>query len=212
MNKNLLTYNQLIAVDVDPQNDFCPGGSLAVAEGDQVMAPLNTMNDYVYSHGGTVVVTGDQHPQTTPHFDKWPVHCVAGTKGAAFHQNLVIKPGYKLIDKGMGNEDGYSGFEGITRDGVTLEQFVTPRNPNDRTALLMGGLALDYCLRATVLDALAIASQIREAQRGVMDIFVLTDATRAVNLQPGEGQHALDEMQAAGATLITTADLMETRS
>lgn len=212
MNKNLLTYNQLIAVDVDPQNDFCPGGSLAVAEGDQVMAPLNTMNDYVYSRGGTVVVTGDQHPQTTPHFDKWPVHCVAGTEGAAFHRDLIIKPGYKFIDKGMGNEDGYSGFEGITRDGVTLEQIVAPRNPNDRTALLMGGLALDYCLRATVLDALAIASRIREAQRGVMDIFVLTDATRAVDLQPGDGQRALDKMQAAGATLITTTDLAEARS
>lgn len=74
--------DRLITINVDVQNDFCPGGALAVPEGDQVIPPLNALNEYTRQHGGLVIATGDQHPTQTPHFDKWPVHCVAGTPGA----------------------------------------------------------------------------------------------------------------------------------
>ncbi len=208
MNRDLRTYNRFFAIDVDPQKDFCPGGSLAVDHGDDVIEPLNTMNEYVYRQGGTIIITGDQHPVGTKHFDTWPVHCVAGTDGAAFHKDLILKPGFLFIDKGMGDEDGYSGFDGITRDGLTLEQIITPENPHDRTAVLLGGLALDYCVLATALDAAAMAKRRqREARNAVMDIYVLTDATRAVNLNPEDGARALERMQAAGVNLITTERL-----
>lgn len=209
MNMNMLsTYQRQIVIDVDPQNDFCPGGSLAVTDGDEVITPLNQINEAIYQNGGTVVVTGDQHPAETPHFDTWPVHCVAGTEGAAFHPDLVIRPGYLFIDKGTGQTDGYSGFDGTTRDGLTLEQIIGPQNHNDRTAVILGGLATDYCVRATALDAIHYANRVRKTGRGVIDIYVATDAIRAVNIQPDDGEDALKEMEAAGARLVTTAELI----
>lgn len=209
MNMNMLaTYNRQIVIDVDPQIDFCPGGALGVTDGDKVMDPLNQINETVYRNGGTVIVTGDQHPATTPHFETWPVHCVAGTEGAAFHPDLIIRPGYLFIDKGTGQTDGYSGFDGKTRDGLTIEQIIGPENHNDRTAVILGGLATDYCVRATTLDALTYANRVRKAGRGIIDVYVATDAIRAVNIQPDDGVNALKEMEAAGARLVTTAELI----
>lgn len=209
MNMNMLaTYNRQIVIDVDPQIDFCPGGALGVTDGDKVMGPLNRINEAVYRNGGTVVVTGDQHPADTPHFDIWAPHCIAGTEGAKFHPDLVIRPGYLFIDKGTGQTNGYSGFEGVTRDGLTLEQIIGPENHNDRTAVILGGLATDYCVRATTLDALTYANRVRKAGRGVIDVYVATDAVRAVNLQLDDGENALKEVEAAGARLVTTAELI----
>lgn len=209
MNKNLLnTYDRVVVVDVDPQIDFCPGGSLGVAEGDQVMTPLNKLNEYAIKNGGTVIVTGDQHPANTPHFETWPVHCVAGTEGANFHPDLVIKPEFVIIDKGTGQTDGYSGFDGKAADGATIEQILQPRTPRERVAAILGGLATDYCVKATALDAAAQSNRAHEARQGVIDVFVATDAIRAVNLQPDDGEKARQEMEAAGVQLVTTAELI----
>jgi len=148
--------------------------------------------------GAVVVYTQDWHPPSTPHFAKdggiWPVHCVAGTWGAAFHPDLVVAG--PVVRKGTAGEDGYSGF--TTRDPLTSET-----DPTELEALLrqrsvqrvvVGGLATDYCVRATILDAVDLG----------FAAGVLTDAIAAVNLSPGDGERALADMVRAGASPVTT--------
>ncbi|MGQ9657118.1 MAG: bifunctional nicotinamidase/pyrazinamidase [Fimbriimonadales bacterium] len=181
---------------VDVQNDFCPGGALAVSEGDQVIAPLNRAAEAIAQRGGLVIASRDWHPRTTRHFQefggKWPVHCVQGTQGAAFHPDLRLPDATVIVSKGTGTEDdGYSAFEGRTEDGKTLHEVLQAHGVR---RLLVGGLATDYCVRASVLDAL----------RHGYEVVVLTDAIRGVNLQPDDSERALQEMQAHGAQLLTT--------
>ncbi len=208
----LSTYNRHIAINVDPQIDFCPGGALAVNEGDQVIEPLNRINEQVWRNGGMVVITGDQHPAITPHFADyggiWPTHCIAGTKGAQFHPDLTIRPGYAFIDKGTGELDGYSGFDGATRDGLTLKDIIKPTNDNDRTIVVLGGLATEYCVRATALDTMEYAKKLCQVGRCTIDVCVASDAIRAVNLQPDDGAKAIKEMQDAGIRMLTTDELL----
>lgn len=109
-----------IFVGVDPQNDFIDG-SLAIAEAEQIIEPINSIADEIRKHDGTVVFTRDWHPEKTPHFDKWPVHCVANTRGADFHKDLNIQPSDIIINKGTGQTDGYSGWEGESETNETLE-------------------------------------------------------------------------------------------
>ncbi|QHU94073.1 isochorismatase family protein [Candidatus Saccharibacteria bacterium oral taxon 488] len=138
------TRNILVAVDV--QHDFIDG-SLAVAEGEQVVAPLNTIAETVRHHAGQVVFTRDWHPAKTPHFvncgGQWPVHCVAGTTGAAFHDKLDVQPDDIIINKGISQTDGYSGWEGQSDTGETLETIITPRTPREKVQVFLGGLATD---------------------------------------------------------------------
>lgn len=185
---------------VDVQNDFCPGGALAVNEGDQVIPPLNEAAAAVAQRGGLVLASRDWHPRQTKHFaefgGKWPVHCVQGTEGAAFHPNLRLPEGTMIISKGTGTEDdGYSAFEGHTDSGETLDAVLRKHGIK---RLLVGGLATDYCVRASALDAL----------KHGYEVIVLTDAIRGVDLQPGDSERALQEMQSAGAHLMTTAEAL----
>ena len=192
------TADRIISINVDVQNDFCPGGSLAVAEGDHVIAPLNELNEYVREQGGTVIFTGDQHPASTPHFDTWPVHCVAGTEGAALHPDLQVLPQDIIVDKGTGQTDGYSAFEGLTRDGRNLTELITTID-RERVAVILGGLATDYCVKQSVLDATRI-----EPQDGEIKVFVVREAMRGVNIQAKDSEKAIAEMIAAGATIVDT--------
>lgn len=181
---------------VDVQNDFADlAGSLTVRGGADIIPGLNEEIRRAQAAGALVVYTQDWHPASTPHFAKdggaWPVHCVAGTWGAAFHPDLaVIGP---AVRKGIAGEDGYSGFS--VRDPVTNETRATDLEPLLRRAgvqrVVIGGLATDYCVRATVLDAI---------DRG-LTVTVLTDGVAAVDMQPGDGSRALAEMMAAGAIL-----------
>jgi len=185
---------------VDVQNDFCPGGALAVPEGDQVIAPLNRAAAWMARRGGLVVASRDWHPRTTRHFKAfgglWPVHCVRETQGAAFHPNLKLPDGAVIVSKGTGTEDdGYSAFEGRTDDGKTLHEVLQAHGVR---RLLVGGLATDYCVRASVLDAL---------QHGY-EVVVLTNAIRGVNLHPDDSARALQEMQAHGAHLMPTEEAL----
>jgi len=185
---------------VDVQNDFCPGGALAVPEGDQVIAPLNRAAVWVAQRGGLVVASRDWHPPNTRHFKEfgglWQVHCVQGTSGAAFHPDLRLSDGTIIVSKGTGTEDdGYSAFEGHTDDGRTLHEMLQAHGVR---RLLVGGLATDYCVRASVLDAL----------KHGYEVVVLTDAIRGVNLQPDDSARALQEMQAHGARLVPTDDAL----
>ncbi len=190
----------LIVVDV--QNDFAdPAGGLSVAGGDAIIGTINREIVQARARGALVIATQDWHPASTPHFAKdggiWPVHCVAGTWGAELHPDLTLPDDAPRVRKGVNGEDGYSGF--TMRDPVSGETIPTELERILRTAgvdgVVVAGLATDYCVKATALDASRLG----------FEATVLTDAIAAVNLQPGDGERALEEMHAAGVTLARTA-------
>ena len=181
------TKRALIVVDV--QKDFCPGGSLAVARGDEVVAPLNKLMREFLDSAEPVFKTRDWHSAKTSHFaaygGTWPVHCVQGTRGAEFHPDLLDDPRITIISKGIDERaDGYSGF-----DGTNLEQLLRDEGVDE---VWVGGLATDYCVKHTVLDALHAGFKVR----------ALADAMRPVNINPQDGEQAIREMQAAGAEIV----------
>jgi len=181
---------------VDVQNDFAdPSGSLFVRGGDEVVARINDEIQRAASAGAFVIYTQDWHPPSTPHFAKdggvWPVHCVAETWGAELHPGLVVAG--PSVRKGSNGEDGYSGF--TMRDPETGEDRATALeallHQCGVTQLVVVGLATDYCVRGTVLDARSLG----------FETTVLTEGVAAVELAPGDGARALEEMAAAGAHL-----------
>ena len=177
----------LIVVDV--QNDFCPGGSLAVAHGDEVVAPLNRLIKEFLDRGEPVFKTRDWHLAKTKHFAAyggvWPVHCVQNTRGAEFHPDLIDDPRINIISKGIDESaDGYSGF-----DGTQLAQLLREQDVEE---VWVGGLATDYCVKHTVLDALHEGFRVK----------ALADAMRAVNVNPADGTKAIEEMRSAGAEIV----------
>lgn len=180
------TKQALIVVDV--QNDFCPGGTLAVPHGDEVVAPLNKLIDEFLERGDPVYKSRDWHPLTTKHFEArggaWPVHCVQNTEGAEFHPALRDDPRIQVISKGLGDTDCYSAFD-ETDLGSRL-------NKSGVEEVVVGGLATDYCVKNTVLDALKRGYKVKAVE----------DAMRPVELQPGDGERAIEEMRAAGAEII----------
>jgi nicotinamidase/pyrazinamidase len=173
-------------VIVDFQNDFCPGGALAVPDGDAIAPRINDLagsGDY-----GFVVATRDWHPADHGSFEEhggpWPVHCVGGTPGAELHHALDPTPIDAIVDKGKARDrDGYSGFE-----DTELASLLHERDVDHVTVV---GLATDYCVKNTALDAL----------REGFAVTVDSTATRAVDVQPGDGEHALEEVRAAGASV-----------
>ena len=180
---------------VDMQNDFAdPEGSLYVSGGEDVVPVVNREIERAREAGAFVVYTQDWHPESTPHFAKdggiWPVHCVGGTWGAELVPDLEVAG--STVRKGTGGEDGYSGFS--VRDPESGEESATglAESLAERgvTRVVVVGLALDYCVKATALDA-AVAG---------WETTVLEAATRAVNLEPGDGDRALEELVAAGVT------------
>jgi nicotinamidase/pyrazinamidase len=183
----------LIVVDV--QNDFAdPGGSLWVAGAAEIIPRINDAIAAAGAAGAMVVFTQDWHPESTPHFQKdggiWPVHCVGGTWGAEIHPDVVIPDEAPRIRKGTNGEDGYSGF--TMRDPVTGETTPTELDALLReggvSRVVVCGLATDYCVNATAIDALNLG----------YDTFFLEDAVAAVDLQPGDGERATDAMVDAG--------------
>ena len=181
---------------VDVQNDFAdPAGSLAVGGAERILPEVNTQVEVAAASGAPIIFTQDWHPESTPHFAKeggiWPVHCVAGTWGAEFHPDLIVKG--PIVRKGSNGEDGYSGF--TVRNPITGEERPTELEDllRDRgvTRVVLCGLATDYCVKATALDA----------RRLGFDTEVLTRAIAAVERQAGDGERALEEMAAAGVTV-----------
>jgi nicotinamidase/pyrazinamidase len=178
-------------VIVDFQNDFCPGGALAVDGGDEIAEPINELARRV----PTVVATRDWHPPDHASFETeggpWPIHCVQGSDGAQFHPNLDTQPIDAVVDVGSGRDDeGYSGFE-----KSELERILRDRGAE---RLIVTGIATDYCVRATVLDACGLG----------FDVTVVEDAIRAVNVDPGDDRRAIEEMKAAGARFATSSELL----
>ncbi len=182
----------LIIVDV--QNDFCPGGSLAVEHGDEVVAPLNKLTREFLDRGEPVYKTRDWHPAQTKHFQIyggiWPVHCVQGTHGAEFHPDLNDDPRITIISKGFDESaDGYSGFDGTNLATLLREEGVEE--------VWVGGLATDYCVKHTVLDA----------RKEGFEVKALADAMRAVNLKADDGAKALEEMRDAGTEITISSEV-----
>lgn len=180
---------------VDVQNDFCPGGALAVPGGDRVIPVLNRYAARFRAAGLPVYASRDWHPAETRHFEAqggpWPPHCVAGTPGAAFHDRLELPEETTVVSKGRDpTDDGYSAFEAETEAGTPLEDAL--RESGVRR-LFVGGLATDYCVRASVLDA---------ARRGLRPVLLL-DAIRGIDVEPGDEARALDAMIRAGARTAT---------
>jgi nicotinamidase/pyrazinamidase len=186
---------------VDVQNDFCPGGALAVPEGDRVVPLLSRAAARFSALGLPVYASRDWHPADSTHFKKhgglWPVHCVQGTPGARLHPDLALPSSTMIVTTGSSRTDeGYSAMEGIVAGGQTMLEDLAARGV---THLYVGGLATDYCVKHSVLDALA---------QGIR-VTVLEDAIRAVNVNPGDGERAIEEMRAAGAAFERSSALTE---
>jgi len=173
---------------VDVQNDFCPGGSLAVSHGDEVVPILNRWIDEAVRSRVTVFASRDWHPANHVSFMQrggpWPPHCVQNTSGAAFHPGLRLPTDVRLISKAeTADVDSYSAFGG-TDLSEQLRRAGVQR-------VWIGGLTQDYCVRETAMDA------IREG----FETHVIVSATRAVNLRPDDGKQAIDDIRRAGGIL-----------
>jgi len=195
----MATYDARTALAVvDVQNDFAdPTGSLYVSGGEDIVPFVNSEIGKALGAGALVVFTQDWHPPSTPHFAKdggvWPVHCVRETRGAAFHRALRFVEGAPVVRKGGGGEDGYSGFTVVDpstgqRAATELGRVLSERGV---ARLIIVGLATDYCVRDTALDAAALG----------FVAGVLRDGVRAVDMKPGDGDAAFAAMRAAGVTL-----------
>jgi nicotinamidase/pyrazinamidase len=191
------TYDALVVVDV--QNDFCPGGSLAVPHGDRVVPVLNRYIERFRKLKAPIYASRDWHPPVTKHFQAhggvWPPHCVQETRGAAFHPDLALPAETVVVSKGMDPEqDAYSCFQAQDAAGM---DFAVSLGECGIQRLFIGGLATDYCVKSTVLDALHEGFQ----------VVVLQDTIGAVDVNPGDGERAIEEMRAAGASFATLDDL-----
>jgi nicotinamidase/pyrazinamidase len=192
---------------VDFQNDFCPGGALPVAEGDRIAGPINGLLDSF----DLVVATRDWHPPDHGSFEGvevdpekwrgadppsiWPIHCVQGTEGAELHPALERAKIDVVIDKGQDpNSQGYSCFQDTTLAELLRERGVE--------RLFVSGLATDYCVKNTVLDA----------RRLGFDVTVVEDAVRGVDVEPGDSERALAEMEGASAELATAAEVRKAKT
>ena len=171
---------------VDYQNDFNPGGALAVSGGDEIAGRINALA--ADDRFELVVATRDWHPPDHGSFTEqggiWPVHCVAGTPGAELHPALDAEQVDVIVDKGQDRDsEGYSGFQATELEALLRERGI------DRVTVV--GLATDYCVRNTALDAM----------RNGFHVTVDSTAARGVDVQPGDSERALDELRAAGAAI-----------
>jgi len=194
MNKIIITNNSAI-IAVDIQNDFCPGGALPVPDGDAVVYSMNLYITKFSKMGLPVYFTRDWHPQNHISFKTnggiWPEHCVQETYGAELHKKLLIPSRAVIISKGISpDNDGYSGFE-----ETDLDKRLKAKNIRQ---LFIGGLATDYCVKSTVLDALHAG----------FDVVFLSDASKGVDVNTGDSEQAIDEMLREGAVKVVYGDII----
>ncbi|MCA9400714.1 MAG: nicotinamidase [Candidatus Omnitrophica bacterium] len=179
---------------IDVQKDFCPGGALAVSQGDEIVPVINQYIHYFSSRFWPVLASRDWHPRETTHFQNyggpWPAHCVQNTKGAMFHPELKLPENATVFSKGMGYDGkSYSAFLGVNGQQMGLLDYL---NAKEIRELYICGLATDYCVKESVLDALKNGFQ----------VTLLTDAIKGVNLQPGDAKEAVVLMKVKGAKTI----------
>lgn len=192
MKVKLTKKDALLVVDV--QKDFCPGGSLAVPAGDEIVPVLNRYIEKFTTKGLPILATRDWHPRNHKSFKDfggiWPVHCVQKTDGASFHPDLKLPETAKIISKATRvKEEAYSGFQGTNLKDLLKRQKIK--------RIFVGGLATDYCVKNSVLDGL----------KAGFTTFLLLDAIKGVNVNAGDSEMAIDEMLSAGAVGINEIDL-----
>lgn len=176
---------------VDVQHDFCPGGALPAQEGDQVVPVLNDYARMFADAGHPVYASRDWHPEHSAHFQErggpWPPHCIQGTEGAEFHRDLELPESAEVLTKGDDPEEdeGYSAFEGKTDDGKLLADELRRQDVDE---LFIGGLATDYCVRASAIDAV----------KNGFRTHLLLDAVRGVDVNPGDSERAIEELKRDG--------------
>ena len=184
---------------IDVQVDFCPGGALPVPKGDQVIHPLNRYLELFEQRSAPIFASRDWHPRESKHFLEngglWPPHCVKGTRGAEFHPSLMLPEETIILSKGMAAWDnGYSAMQGVTENGNQFDMLLR-RMELDR--LYVGGLATDFCVKETVIEAL----------KGGFGVTLLADAVRGVELRQGDSERAVAEMVEAGADMATLTSI-----
>ena len=184
-----------VLVVIDIQNDFCPGGALAVAEGDLVVEPTNRLIGHFRRRGSPVIYTRDWHPHDhcsfKPFGGPWPVHCIQNSPGAQFHRDLDVPDDAVIMNKAWSpDSEDFSG----KRSSELFPRLMLM----GAQRVVLAGLATEYCIKATAHDARAEG----------FEVIVITDAIRAVNVRPGDGQRALDDMRARGAALLTSAEFL----
>ncbi|MCG3209897.1 MAG: Nicotinamidase [Anaerolineae bacterium] len=181
---------------VDMQNDFCPGGALAVPHGDDVIGPINALVDTYLANGDVVVYTKDHHPADHHSFKAnhpdgiWPNHCVQQTGGWDFHPDLVVS-GPTFYKAFLTTEDSYSGFGGHIKPDMAAPSLADYLKEQRVSNVTVVGLALDYCVKSTAIDAKGLG----------FDTAVLLSGTRPVNVNPTDGDAAIAELRAAGVSV-----------
>ncbi|MDC7124925.1 MAG: nicotinamidase [Spirochaetales bacterium] len=180
---------------VDLQNDFCEGGTLEVKNSEEIITPINRLVEHFTSATLPIFFTRDWHPENHCSFKEygglWPKHCIAGKIGASFNEEVLIPEEARIISKAeKQNADAYSGFEGTPLDSRLKER--------DVDSIIVCGLATDYCVKNTVLDALKLNYK----------VTVTTDGIRAVNIKPEDGDKAIEEMKSAGAIISTSEKII----
>ncbi len=179
-----------ILLVVDAQRDFCPGGALGVLDGNKIMPTVNKLINN-FDH---VIASRDWHPEETVHFNIWPPHCVRGTEGAKFHDDLSKSQFRQIFDKGTSNsDDGYSAFEATN---INLDEYL---ESHDCDELYLCGLTTEYCVKNTALDAVKYGYK----------TFLFTDAIAPVNAETGDEEKALNEMQDAGVLFLSSKTFLD---
>ncbi len=191
--------SQTALIVVDFQNDFCPGGSLAVPQGDEIYPVVQDLINDFQDHDRPIVLTRDYHPFNHVSFKKrggpWPDHCVQGTQGAEFFPQLRVPPSAAHFLKGyLEDVDAYSGFEGrlAANGSITEVTLASWLGSHDVKRLYITGLATDYCVKATAMDATSAG----------FDTTVITNGIKGVNVSPHDSDQALHEMQERGVHLM----------
>lgn len=184
---------------VDVQSDFCPDGALAVPEGDKIISQLNKYIKIFSQKKLPIFASRDWHPKKTKHFKNfggvWPVHCVQNTKGASFHPKLKLPKETIILSKGMDpQEDSYSSFQAEDNNG---QYFLNLLKILGIEELYVGGLATDYCVKFSALDAVKFGLKVK----------LLTDAIKGVNLKPNDSEEAIKEMIKNGAKKMTLKEV-----
>jgi len=189
-----------VLVIVDMQNDFCPGGALAVAGGDGIVPVINRYMELFRGKGWPIIASRDWHPRETRHFEKfggiWPEHCVQRSFGAMFRAGLLLPPDILVFSKGMDPEtDDYSALQ-ARNDAGTMAEYLNKEGVRE---LYICGLATDYCVLQTALEGLQLG----------FSVTVLVDAVLGVDLRKGDSERALEELAAAGAVFTRLGELLQ---
>ena len=186
---------------VDVQNDFCPGGALAVPEGDKIVPILNKYMMIFSRKKWSIFASRDWHPRKSKHFKKfggpWPEHCIQNTRGARLHPDLRLPKETIVLSKGMDpDKDSYSAFQAVDVKGTEFFELLKSSGINE---LFVGGLATDYCVKSSVLDALKYGFKVK----------LLIDAIRGVNIKPEDSEQAIEKMVRGGAEKMTFEELSD---